>query len=81
MSKWTEWKAAQGEARPWHLFDEERHIKDKTLLQKRLDVCSSCEFFVEKTSQCKKCGCFMRLKAELSAAACPIGKWGKEENV
>jgi len=79
MSKWQEWKNSQGETRPWHLLDKERFVKDKTLPEKRLEICNSCEFFIHKTSQCKKCGCFMRLKSELSAAECPIGKWGKEQ--
>ena len=41
----------------------------------RLEVCRSCEFYRERTNQCKKCGCFMKLKTKLENARCPLGKW------
>ena len=43
----------------------------------RLDICKSCEHFTSLTTQCKKCGCFMKAKTRLPNAACPIEKWGK----
>tara|TARA_R110000744_G_scaffold378850_1_gene495644 strand:+ start:24190 stop:24603 length:414 start_codon:yes stop_codon:yes gene_type:complete len=42
---------------------------------KRLDICKSCEFYFKPTGTCKKCGCFMRLKAKLSHLSCPISRW------
>ena len=47
--------------------------------------CRKCEYFVETTSQCSKCGCFMDYKTMLYDASCPDGRWGpyeeqKEEN-
>ena len=27
------------------------------------------------TAQCKKCGCFMKLKVVIPNQKCPIGKW------
>ena len=42
---------------------------------KRLDICKSCEFYFKPTGTCKKCGCFMRLKAKISSLSCPINKW------
>jgi hypothetical protein len=44
------------------------------LSQYRLKICQSCEFF-SKSSRCKKCKCFMKLKTELADARCPIHKW------
>lgn len=41
----------------------------------RLNICKSCEFYRERTNQCKKCGCFMKLKTKLENARCPLGKW------
>lgn len=41
----------------------------------RFDMCKACPEFLELTSQCKKCGCFMKVKTALESAKCPIGKW------
>lgn len=43
--------------------------------QKRLDICSSCDFFEKKHGRCKKCGCILLLKASWRSQECPIGKW------
>jgi hypothetical protein len=48
---------------------------DHDVYLQRMDTCKSCEYLFEKTNTCKKCGCFMSLKAKLDTASCPIGKW------
>ena len=75
MSKWEEWKKAQGETRPWHLFDESQYLEDESLGKTRLDICKQCPELIKLTKQCKKCGCLMSAKTKLTLAACPIGKW------
>ena len=56
----------------------------------RLEICRQCPFFkydqVNPESgvadgRCLKCGCFMNVKAHWSYAECPIGKWGKCEEI
>jgi hypothetical protein len=51
----------------------------KEVSDKRMEICRSCEHFRERTTQCKKCGCFMRFKTAMMKASCPIDKWSKEE--
>lgn len=75
MSKWEEWKKAQGETRPWHVIDPNKYTEDETLSKTRLDICKACPELVKVTTTCKKCGCFMAVKTKLQGAACPIGKW------
>ena len=53
-------------------------IHDQDIIDKRFAECQGCEHFVKPTSQCKKCGCFMKVKTRIATAACPIGKWEKE---
>lgn len=77
MSKWKEWKESLGDARPWHLLDPNKKIRQQSVIDKRIEICSGCEFFLP-TKQCDKCKCFMPFKTTLSNAECPIGKWGKE---
>lgn len=75
MSKWKEWKNSLGEARPWHLLDHSKLIEDETIVNKRLEICLSCDDLIKLTKQCRHCGCVMTLKTKVQNAACPIGKW------
>jgi hypothetical protein len=74
MSKWREWKESLGETRPWDFMDPNVNRASEETVSLRLDVCGNCEEFA-LTRQCKKCGCFMDIKAKLEKAACPLGKW------
>ena len=76
---WENWKKSQGDARPWHLLDQDARIKDQEKIDKRLEICRACDHFIKLTTQCTKCGCIMKAKATLKTAACPIGKWQKED--
>lgn len=42
---------------------------------RRLNICSNCEYFDQIQKRCKKCGCFMAVKTYLKAEKCPLGKW------
>lgn len=59
---------------PWDLINGSERSPEE-LAQYRLEICQTCEFFRAKTNQCKKCGCFMKLKTQIEKASCPIGKW------
>jgi len=43
--------------------------------QERYSICKACENFIELTTQCKKCGCFMKVKTKIAGSKCPIDKW------
>ncbi len=62
-------------AKPWDLFNKKIGRVTEIIAKQRLDLCKQCEHFIEMTSQCKKCGCFMNLKTKLPNASCPVGKW------
>lgn len=47
----------------------------KKVSDERLVICKGCENFVEKTSKCNMCGCFMEYKSLIMSASCPINKW------
>lgn len=67
-------------AKLWDMLNPNIGRVSQDVLEKRLSICSSCEHFIKLTKQCKKCGCFMRLKGSLPHAECPVGKWGKEDS-
>ena len=75
MSKWEEFKKAQGETRPWHVLDPNKFVEDEELGKERMAICKACPELIQLTKQCKKCGCFMEMKTKLEYAKCPIGKW------
>ena len=43
---------------------DQQHIQ-----QNRLRICEQCDFYIKLTQQCKKCGCFMKIKTKLKAMA------------
>jgi len=72
---WEKWKESVGETRPWHLLVENAKEPDTEKVKKRMDICNACPELIKLTSQCKKCGCFMKAKTQLQAAKCPLSKW------
>ena len=43
----------------------------------RYSICQKCDHF--NGSACNLCGCFMKGKTKIAAAACPISKWKAED--
>lgn len=43
----------------------------------RLQTCQTCPEFEAETSKCRKCGCGMLMKTQLSTASCPLAKWAR----
>ncbi len=75
ISAWQQYKSNLGETRFWDVVNPnaERISEDDSAI--RLDICKACPELISLTKQCKKCGCFMSIKATFKASACPIGKW------
>lgn len=48
---------------------------DDELGQRRLAVCAECPFFDAGLVRCRKCRCFLKLKAPRVASQCPIKRW------
>lgn len=65
-------------ARPWDLFNKNLGKVEGLISEKRLEICRLCPEFISATTQCKKCGCIMKLKTKLPNASCPLDKWGQE---
>lgn len=48
--------------------------------QRRLDICTKCEFYVQSVVSCSKCWCFLPAKATFVKSKCPMRKWSVIEN-
>lgn len=75
MSAWSEYKKKLGETRPWDLLDPKKHHDNANIVKSRYEMCLECPHFIDKTKQCRECGCIMPLKVKLRDAVCPVGKW------
>jgi hypothetical protein len=80
LSPYQRWKQNLGDTRPWDLLATDSKVSDE-IQKERFDICKGCPELIKATSQCKKCGCFMKLKTTLKQAACPIGKWGQQSAI
>lgn len=61
--------------KPWDMINPNSEFLPKDQSQARYEICKTCPEIIKLTSQCKKCGCFMKAKTTLAKASCPIGKW------
>jgi hypothetical protein len=75
LSPWQQWKKNLGETRPWDIANPNTEWADEEKAEKRFSICKACPELIKLTTQCKKCGCFMKVKTKLDLATCPIGKW------
>jgi hypothetical protein len=80
---WQLWKekSAGDAVRPWDLLNPNIDRVDDDIFKYRYEEnCLKCPSLIQATKQCKKCGCFMKEKAKLPHATCPLGKWGAIQN-
>lgn len=67
-------------AMPWDLIFPGTHYVPDEVYEERYEACTNCEFFTKKAPRiCKKCHCWMKIKATIGMAYCPVGKWGPYE--
>jgi len=43
--------------------------------QRRLDICTQCEFYVPAVVSCSKCWCFLPVKSDFVVSKCPMKRW------
>lgn len=82
-SKWEIFKEKNNgdPVRPWDLLNPNIENVDLVVQEKRISICRQCDRFIKATTQCKECGCVMKLKTKLPHASCPLDKWGVENAV
>jgi hypothetical protein len=76
LNPYQQWKKNLGDTRVWDMVDPNVERVPKEVAQERYDMCKGCPFLLP-TTQCSKCGCFMKAKVKLTHAECPVGNWGK----
>ena len=54
-----------------------KYLASTKIYKERLAICKACEHYFSPTGTCKKCGCFMRVKAKIASLSCPKKMWLK----
>jgi hypothetical protein len=75
LTPWQKYKQNLGNTRPWDMINPNIERISESDQMARMEICNSCEHLIKLTTQCKKCGCIMKIKTKLPKATCPIGKW------
>jgi len=52
-------------------------VASESIYNKRLETCNNCEAYDKDQHRCFKCGCYMKAKARMIAAKCPLNKWAE----
>jgi len=45
------------------------------IINERMDICRSCEYYDAKQVRCRRCGCFLKQKVRFIFDSCPLSKW------
>jgi len=53
----------------------------KDIYEDRINICKSCVYYFKPSGQCKRCLCFMKVKARISSQECPQKYWNKTTEV
>ena len=48
---------------------------------KRIAICKSCAYYFKPSGQCKRCLCFMKIKARIGSQSCPQKFWDKTNEI
>jgi len=75
LTPWERYKQRLGETRPWDVVNPNTEWATEEKTKERFDICQECPELIKLTTQCKQCGCIMKIKTKLEKATCPIGKW------
>ena len=51
------------------------------IYEERLAICKECVYYFKPTGNCKRCLCFMKLKAQIAPMSCPQSYWLKTTEV
>jgi hypothetical protein len=73
-SAWEKYKEKNGTT-PLDMLNPNAKKVSNEDAEARLEICNSCPELIKLTSQCKQCGCFMKMKTKFEVAKCPLKKW------
>ena len=58
-----------------------KFFTSQEVYEDRIALCKDCVYYFKLTGQCKRCLCFMKIKARLAPMECPQGYWQKTTSI
>ena len=58
-----------------------KFFTSQEVYEDRIALCKDCVYYYKLTGQCKRCLCFMKIKARLAPMECPQGYWQKPTSI
>jgi hypothetical protein len=58
-----------------------KFFTSQEVYEDRIALCKDCVYYFKLTGQCKRCLCFMKIKARLAPMECPQGYWKKTTTI
>tara|TARA_R100000781_G_scaffold112748_1_gene80293 strand:- start:1533 stop:1934 length:402 start_codon:yes stop_codon:yes gene_type:complete len=58
-----------------------RFFTSQEVYEDRLAICKGCKYYFKLTGQCKRCLCFMKVKARIAPMECPEKYWQKTTEI
>ena len=58
-----------------------KFFTSQEVYEDRLAICKECIYYFKPTGQCKRCLCFMKIKARLAPMECPEKMWEKTTEI
>ena len=58
-----------------------KFFTSQEVYEDRMSICKNCVYYFSPTGQCKRCLCFMKIKARLAPMACPEKYWNKTTEI
>ena len=58
-----------------------RFFTSQEVYEDRLSICKECIYYFQPTGQCKRCLCFMKIKARIAPMECPEKYWAKTTEI
>ena len=58
-----------------------KFFTSQEVYEDRIALCKDCVYYYKLTGQCKRCLCFMKIKARLAPMECPQGYWQKTTTI
>ena len=58
-----------------------KFFTSQEVYEDRIALCKDCVYYYKLTGQCKRCLCFMKIKARLAPMECPQGYWQKTTSI
>ena len=55
--------------------NQETLFASDEIYAERINICKSCDKYIELENQCAECGCYIPMKAKIILDSCPLEKW------